>query len=297
MLFDTTRIDDGWYGLPIQKRLLPLLNPSGSHSILLGDLLGPNEQQPWIHNQLVKQLKPSERPLKYLHSSQFYCVYINNCSAELVKTLNQGLSTYLPYVGYSDVTYASQFKTYLSTCLTNGYIKFRDKVIQPHEDDLPENTNQNTLGYPFEKAGLYCRSVPSMYFELLLSYKIERPVVDGFELDQVHSLNAVSSNPTNIANCIIEFDERKLEYLRMAKTGTLKRLGVLGQPKAMLEDLIRAKLHSNYLYNLRFRPDYSVSMFNILLELEALDTGLPIRVVVSFAYEQEKNTIRLVTLY
>ena len=297
LLFDTTKMDEAWYGLPIQQRLLPLLAPAGSHSILLGDLLGSNAQQPWIRSQLATHLQPNGSPFQFQHSTQFFCVYINNCSPSKVQTLNEGFRTFKPYIGYADVTYTSEFKTYLSLGLTSGYIKHQSTVIQQHEDDLPDDANQNTLGYPFEEAGLRCRSIPSMYFGLLLSYKIERPVLAGFERDQVHALNAVSSRPQDIANCAVEIDERKLEYLNTAKTGTLKRLGVLGQPKATLEDLIRAKLRSNYLYNLHFRPDYSVATFNILLELQAVDTGAPVRVVAAFAYEQERNAIRLVTLY
>lgn len=297
LLFDTMRMDEGWYGLPIQRRLLPLLAPASSHSIMLGDLLGPNERQPWIRSQLVAHLQPSGTPLRFRHSTQFYCVYVNNCSADMVQTLNESFRAFTPYVGYADVTYASAFKTYLSTCLISGYIKSRSTIIQPHEDDLPEYANQNTLGYPFDEAGLQCRSIPGTYFGLLLSYKIERPIFAGFERDQVHALNAVSSRPMDIANCTVEIDERKLDYLNSDKAGTLKRLGVLGQPKATLEDLIRAKLQSNYLYNLRFRPDYSVATFNILLELEAVDKRLPVRAVAAFAYEQERNAIRLVTPY
>lgn len=297
LLFDTLRIDNGWYGLPVQQHLLPLLAPTGSHSILLGDLLGSNEQQPWIRSQLRTHLQPSGTHLQFRHSTQFYCVYINNCSADMVRVLNEGFRSFAPYVGYVDVTYSSMFKTYLSLGLANGYIKHGSTVIQPHEDDLPDDANQNTLGYPFEEAGLRCRSIPDMYFGLLLSYKIERPVFAGFESDQVLTLNAVSSSPRDIANCAIEIDERKLGYLNVAKAGTLKRLGVLGEPRATLEDLIRAKLRSNYLYNLRFRPNYSVATFNILLELKAVDTGYPVRVVAAFAYEQERNAIRLVTLY
>jgi len=297
LLFDTLRIDEGWYGLPVQQHLLPLLAPTGSHSILLGDLLGSNEQQPWIRSQLITHLRPSGAQFQFRHSTQFYCVYINNCSADVVRILNEGFCSFAPYVGYAEVTYSSLFKTYLSLGLANGYIKLQNTIIQPHEDDLPDDANQNTLGYPFEEEGLQCRSIPDMYFGLLLSYKIERPIFTGFESDQVLTLNAVSSLPRDIANCAIEINENKLEYLNVAKSGTLKRLGILGQPKATLEDLIRAKLRSNYLYNLHFRPDCSVATFNILLELKAVDTGFPVRVVAAFAYEQEINAIRLVTLY
>ncbi len=297
LLFDTTRIDEAWYGLPVQRQLLPLFNPSSSHSVLLGDLLGSDDQQPWIRDQLSHHLHRSATPFQYRHSTQFYCVYVNNCSEDMVRTLDQGLAAFSPYIGYVNVTYASPFKTYLSTGLVSGYIKYRSTVIQPHEDDLPEDTNQNTGGYPFENFGLRCRSVPSTYFGLLLSYKIERPVIAGFEKDQVYSINAISSTPSDIADCTVEIDERKFEYLKEKKTGTMKRLGILGQPKAVLADLIRVKLRSNYLYNLQFRPDYSLSQFNMLLELVSLDSGVPVRVVASFAFEQERNAIRLVTLF
>lgn len=296
LLFDTLRIDEGWYGLPVQQRLLPLLKPTGSHSVLLGDLLGSNEQQPWIRSELTAHLTLGGSPFRFRHSTQFYCVYINNCSADMVRTLHEGFCSFTPYAGYADISYSSTFKTYLSLGLANGYIKHRDVIVQSHEDDLPGGANQNTLGYPFEDAGLKCRSIPDMYFGLLLSYKIERPVFAGFESDQVLVLNAVSSNPVDIANCVIEIDERKLEYLNKEKSGTLKRLGILGQPKAALEDLVRAKLRSNYLYDLHFRADCSVATFNILLELESVSTGLPVRVVATFAYEQARNSIRLVTL-
>jgi hypothetical protein len=297
LLFDTTKINSAWYGLPIHTHLLSLLTTSGSHSILLGDLIGDNHQQSWIRQQLLAQLSPSATQFTYQHSTQFYCIYMNNCSDEMVRNLHSGFNEYAPYIGYIDVTYSSIFKTYLSMGLVGSYIKFRQYIIQGHEEDLPEDTNQNTAGFPFEEFDFRCKSVSSTYYDLLLSYKIERPVFEGFEGDQIHSLNAVTSNPIDIAKSVVEIDDRKLEYLYTKKTGTIKRLGILGQPKAVLEDLIREKLRSNYLYNMIFRPNYSVATFNILLELEAIDTGDPVRVVASFAFEEERNAIRLVTLF
>jgi hypothetical protein len=297
LFFDTLQIDSGWYGNDVQRRLLPLLAPTGAHSVMLGDLLGADDHQPWIEAQLRGNLEPDHRPIRFRHSTQFFCVYLNNCSAEMVRTLHDGLLPYEPYLGFADVTYASVFKTYLSTCLTHGYLKWRRTIIQQHGDDLPEDANQNTMGYPFEGFGLNCRSIGSMYFGLLLSYKIERPVFPGFEQDQLHSLNAISSRPSDIANLEIEIEDRKYDYLCREKTGTLQRLGILGQPKATLHELIRAKLQSNYLYNMRFREDYSVSTFNILLELQAIDTGQRVRTVASFVYEPNRNVLRLVTFY
>ena len=297
LFFDTLQIESGWYGRAVQQQLIPLFAPTSAHSVMLGDLLGPAERQPWIRDQLRAALTVEHRPVNFRHSTQFFCVYVNNCSDEMVQTLNDGLLPYQPYVGYADVTFSSWFKTYLSTCLTHGYLKWRGTIIQQHEDDLPDDANQNTLGYPFEDFGLTCRSVAGQYFGLLLSYKIERPVFSGDERDQLHSLNAISSRPSDIAEMQVEIEDAKFDYLCREKTGTLQRLGILGQPKATLEGLIREKLRSNYVYNMRFREDYSVSTFNMLLELEAADTGAPVRTVAAFAYEQDRNRLRLVTFF
>lgn len=297
LLFDTLRIPEDWYGYEVHKSLLPLLGPRSSHSVLEGDLLGSDEHQLWIRASLEAGLVPGNRPLDYKRSNQFYCVYLNNCSDEMVRTLHDGLLPLDSYAGLVDVTLSSDFKTYLSTCLVNAYLKHRQTIIQPHEDDLPDDANQNTLGYAFEDFGLACRSIGAMYFGLLLSYKIERPVFAGFERDQIHSLNAISSRPADIAKLSIEIEDSKFGYLCREKTGTLRRLGVLGKPKAALGDLIRAKLMSNYIYNMRFQEDYSVATFNILLELQAIDTGEPVRALASFEYQPDRQTIRLITFY
>ena len=131
---------------------------------------------------------------------------------------------------------------------------------------------------------------------MLLSYKIERPVFSSVR-DQVHSLNAISDRPVDVANCAIEIDERKYDYLKRSKSGSVRRLGIFGVPKANLEELVRRKLRSNYLYNMRFRADCSVATFNMVLELKALDTGQPVRTVAVFAYEESRDVIRLVTFY
>jgi hypothetical protein len=295
-LFANSRIAGSWYGPPIHQVLLPLLRKSGPHSVLHGDLLYEEEAGGRIWHILGEEVL-CPRPVQVGYLIEIYCVYVNNCSPRLATEIVRAFETQPWFIGYADVTFASPLKTYLSGCVGEGYITHRNTVIQAHADDAPEQSDENTLGYPFEEAGFTCRSIASLYFELFLSYKIERPVLRGFERDQVHALNAVTDSPGDIANCTIDLPDDKFEYLRRAKTGTLRRLGVLEQPKATLETLVRAKLRSNYLYNLHFRPDFSVSTFNIMLELQSVDDGERVRTVASFAYEAERNVIRLVTLY
>lgn len=293
---DSTKIEGGFYGPPVHQVLLPLLRDSGPHAVLHGDLLHEAEAGPRIWDILTTEVQcPREVFVRYL--IEIYCVYINNCSGRLRDEILKAFVPYEWFIGWADVSFLGPLKTYLSTCLVQGYLTLGHHVIQPHPDDVNENRDENTLGYPFEESGFVCRSIPELYHGLFLKYKIERPVVAGHERDQLHSLNAITDSPVDISQCAIEIADDKFEYLRRSKTGTMRRLGVLEGPKATLEHLIRGKLKSNYLYNLRFRPDFSVATFNLMLDLKALDTGKRVRAVASFAFEGERNAIRLVTLY
>lgn len=111
------------------------------------------------------------------------------------------------------------------------------------------------------------------------------------------SLAAVSIDPVDIASCTIELDEAKLQYLMREKTGSLKRAGLLGAAAAAVEEIIRSKLRSHYLYNLQYRPGYQFAGFNLLLQFDAIDSGEPIRMTAAFAYECARRAIRLVTMY
>ena len=87
-----------------------------------------------------------------------------------------------------------------------------------------------------------CRSVASSYYGVFLSYKIECPVLPRNEADTLFSTNVISDTPADPASYTLEIDKAKFDYLKDAKTGSLRRLGVLGAPKATLEQLIQAKL-------------------------------------------------------
>ena len=155
-------------------------------------------------------------------------------------------------------------------------------------------------GYRFEDAGLLCRSVGDSYYGVFLSYKIERPVVPGDETDTHFSANVISDSPIDPATCELEIDTKKFDYLKDEKTGkrgTLQRLGVLGSPKASFEQLIQAKLSSNYIYSLAYSDECAVAKFNIVLELAPLDGGEPMRTLAAFELIPETRRIRLITLF
>jgi len=296
LLFDRTSIESAAYGWQAHARVLPLLNSTSSHSILHGDLndeAAPDDD--WIRTALQIHLQPSGNPFQLVGDNQIFCVYLNNISVHLRRKLNDALKDYRPYIGYIDTTYASQFKAYLSQTLVPAYLKHGRIILQSHPDDEPPPENENMLGYQFEDAGLVCRSVPNSYYGLLLSYKIERPVLSGDEADTRFSANVISDTPADPASYDLEIDKAKFDYLKDKKTGTLRRLGVLGSPKATLEQLLYAKLHSNYIYNLAYSDQLAVGKFNIVLELAPLDGGQPLRALAALKHLPGTRCIRLIT--
>jgi hypothetical protein len=96
------------------------------------------------------------------------------------------------------------------------------------EEDGDDTDDVNILGYPFEDFGFTIRSLRETPYDVLLSYKIERPVFTGLEYDTEFSLNTVSPTPLPLTECLIEIDERKFGYLAREKTESLRRIGLLG---------------------------------------------------------------------
>jgi len=107
----------------------------------------------------------------------------------------------------------------------------------------------------------------------------------------------ISDTPADPASYTLEIDKAKFDYLKDAKTGSLRRLGVLGAPKATLEQLIQAKLRLNYIYSMSYSHALGVGKFNIVLELEPLDGGEPLRTLAALEHISAKRRIRLITLY
>jgi hypothetical protein len=298
LVFDRTSIQSAAYGWQIHERIIPLLRPTGSHSVLHGDLgTETAAADDWVRTALQFHLQPSGNSFHLVESNQIFCVYLNNVSVHFRRTLHDNLTGYRPYIGYADTTYGSQFKAYLSQTLVPAYLKHDRIILQRHPDDEPPPPGDNMCGYPFEDAGLMCRSVGDSYYGVFLSYKIERPVVPEDEADTHFSANVISDAPIDPASCELEIDTKKFDYLKDEKTGTLRRLGVLGSPKASFEQLIQAKLSSNYIYSLAYSDECAVAKFNIVLELAPLEGGEPMRILAAFELTPETRRIRLITLF
>lgn len=294
LVFDTTDIEEGFYGLPIHTRLLPLLFGEGNHSVLVGDYAGQNQER--LYEAFDKSVQLA-RNVTWRHSSQFYVVYVNNLTDNMVHKLRSGLAGFGPYAGFADLTFASPLKVYLSMMLVNYYLQHRDIVIMGHEDDVDNTQDRNMVGLPFDDFGYRITSIQDQMFSTLLSYKIERPVFEGFKADTEFSLNAVNPRPVDLSDFDIQVDGRKFEYLAREKANSLRGIGLGNANAADLRRMILEKVSSNYIYNMEHDENHDTTKFNIVLEVGPPAALAAFRVLAALEYMPDDKLLRVITLY
>jgi len=295
-VFDTTQIKSNWYGLEVFRRIIPALDQRATHSVLCGDLIGENDLQDHLY-VVFKREVTIERFCTWQHSSQFYIVYINNLSDQMLSRIKNDLSQFDGYVGWTDCYAPSFFKTYLSMCLCNCFLKAKQVIIQGHEDDRDNAENVNMLGYPFEEFGYTCKSIQSIYNDLFLHYKIERGVYPGYESDILFSLNAISNTVVPLDECDVEVEEAKLRYLQEHKEGSMKKSGIISIGREELQAKIRERLASNYIFNMEYLAEHETMKFNTILNFIPEDTERLVKLTVSLEYKPSNKRLKLITMF
>ena len=296
LVFDTQNTRESRYSIPIYSALIPLLSKRSNHSILAGDYVGNNDQQDLLRKSFFESVQLIKK-VEWRCSDQFFIVYVNNLTNNRINILRNGLAAFEPFVGLGDTTFASNFKWCLSTMLVNECLKHKNIILMPHEGDRDNSEDVNLRKYPWEDFGYLFRSLQDIYFGVFLSYKIERPVVQGFESDTVLSINAVSSDPLPIADFNILVDQNRFRYLSEQKTAILKRIGLLDGDFSQLQDMISERISSNYIYNMEHDDQYNVTKFNMILEIHPTDNAPPQRVLAALEYKPADRCLRLITLY
>lgn len=291
-LFNIDFKASGSYSYPVHQRLLNLFGRQSSHSVLHGDI---TDERRW------GALEQADKEIVRVGNRQFespmlYAVYVNNLTGQMLADIHRGFEDYPLYVGHVDTTFSSIFKASLSIQLIHAYVQFHGTIIGQHEDDRDELENVDLVGLGFDEAGYTVRSIPGTQFMLLLSYKIERPVVRGFEADTEFSLNAISPIALPLGNFDIEIDPRKFEYLSTEKAKSLEGLGLLGGHLDQLSEMIRERISRNYIYSMVQDYAHDVSRFNIMIEARPTDTELRFRALVGLEYKPESQLLRLITL-
>lgn len=294
LFFDTLQIESDWYGYESFNKLIPLLKKESSHSILAGDYIGSNFTQTTLQKSLLKKLT-IRHDTEYKHSSQYYIIYINNLSDEMFNQLDAELINYTPYIGFADMSYNSTLKTILSTMLVNCCIKYENKIIQGHEPDRDNLENINIYGYPFESYGYNCLSISSDLFNLFLSYKIERPVIDGFKDDTHFALNTIHLDIHELDSMDIQVEDAKLGYIQSNKAGSLEVAGLSNLTAQELANEIKTRINSSYIYSMSYNATYNVAKFNIMLEFN--NNNKAVKLLAAMEYMPHDKKMRLITFF
>ncbi len=295
-LFDTARIQSGSYGSAVADVVLPLLPPTLSCSIQLGDLILERDLQD-RGIELLNDYAELIHPVELVNTNQIYCIYLNNLSKKMAADITEGLRDYEGFVGHVEASTASPMKDWLSITLVDGYLKHGRAMLNGHEDDAPNTEDRNMKGWPLEENGYECRSIQDMYFHLFLGYKIERRVVPGAEGDTDFALSAISGKPLPLDGVDVEIEAAKAKYLREDHGLSLARAGLASLDDEEIASTIRSKIKDSYIYNLRYDEEHDTSLFNIMLEISEPDEGRVTRLLAALEYQPEVPMLRLVTLF
>ncbi len=296
LVFDALNMQESQYLIAIFSAVIPLLHKRSNHSILSGDYRGDRDQQDLLRKSFFESVDLIKQ-VEWHCSDQFFIVYVNNLTDNMINILRDGLAAFEPFVGLADTTLASNFKWCLSTMLVNDCLKYKNIILMEHEGDRDNSENVNLNNCPWEDFDYVCRSLQDMYFGVFLSYKIERPVIQGLRSDTVLSINAVNPDPLPIADFNILVDQNKFRYLSEQKTAILKRIGLLDGDFSQLQDMISERISSNYIYNMEHDDQYNITKFNIILEIHPTDNAPPQRVLAALEYKPADRCLRLITLY
>jgi len=290
-LFDWALSLDPAYGREAMHALLPLLGDQSTHSVLCGDWLF-KERFSKVAAALPRAHIPPSLSSKSDGGDTVFIIYLNNLKPASARRITDGLSrSSANYLGAVNLTYSSALKTILARSLVRVFIKHRRLVVQGVEDDRPTNDDTSLLSYEFYRFGLQNRNVPGWLYGIFLSYKIESPPLPG-ERDAEFALNALCDHPVSLSECRIELEERKLEYLREQKKGSLRRAGLEGLGRDEVVERIRGKLESNYVYNLSRSRDGRTLKVNVILEVADA-----IRSLVALEYCPGQREVRVITFY
>ncbi len=294
LVFNYNKFDTGDYGRDVVDRLMPMLRRDSSHSLLFGDWLNGERKDMafgiWLEWS-PGALGTVNLDLAHEQYSPYYFAYVNNLTTADAAGIDQGFKAHPAYLGSLDLDFDSPVKSYLSTCLIRDFIKHRNLIIKGHEDDRDPVEDYNLSRFDFHQLGLTVRSLPLMYYGVLLSYKIEREHIpeDG---DRRFSLNALTPEPKMIDDFEVKLDEAKWKYLQEQKGGSLKRARMAGLDAAGIAKGIREKVDDSYIYRLARATNGETLKFNVMIEPTPR-----VRIECALEYLPDQGLLRVITLY
>ena len=292
-IFDSAKIDSSWYGLEFFRKLFSTIKHDNTLSFLYGDILSHGVNQSKIAEIIFENVKFAHSTT-FQCSAQYFVIYVNHISNEQINDIELSLIDYEPYIGSADTTFHSRLKLLLSLCLSSLCVKYKNKVILPHESDRDDRENINLVGYPYDEYGFEIYSVNEVNYGLFLSFRIDSLYLG--ERDHEFSLSAIAHESLPLPECKVIVPQAKLDYLRNAKGDILHRLGLYDCSACQLAQVIENKLSRAHLYNLKYSEQYLTSTFNIFIE-SLTTNGTYAKTMVALKYLPDEHAVQIVTLY
>jgi hypothetical protein len=295
-IFDSEKtVNTSSYGYEILDSIIPDIMKIEKVSVLYGDIIGgrKRESQLLIRQQLKENI-PGYNPNEFHYSNQYFVVYLNNITEKIKNEIDLSQRKCRSYIGYIDMTFPCYLKNVLSVCIGVMFIKVKNSICVP----TPEDDINNPKGYVhFNCSGLKYKfiGIEDTLFSTFLSYKLERSYFDFDNEDQFLSLNSVYKDPIVISDYKIEIDDRKLEYIRSEKKGSLKITGLNTLPKEQLIKLLQFNINTNYIFNMNFNEDFNCLKFATYI---AISNGkIKRKYLTVFEINVQRKSLRLISLY
>lgn len=150
---------------------------------------------------------------------------------------------------------------------------------------------------PFDKNNFAIKSIPNLYYDLFLSYKIEREDINGYSLDTQIAINSITPIVSDLSNLNIEIEVSKFDYLLTKKIGKLKKAQFENYSIKDFEKLIKEKIKDNYIYEMSELKEHNVIKFNIIIELEVQHSKERVKCQATLHYQPEEKKIKLITFF
>lgn len=298
-VFDSMKTkNESCYGIEILSYICPEILKLEKVAVFYGDIIykTPSEDQSKI-KPLLQKYFPNKDFSKFVIANQYFVVYVNNLTPEMILNINKSQKTNPSYIGFIDMTYSSFLKNILSSCIRQQFIKIKNKICVP----VPEDNN-NPDGYvlfDFSNHGFKLIGITDYLYSSFLSYKIQRSYFDFDNKDQKFSLNAVLESPEIISNYDIKIDDDKFnKYLHGGeKLGTLQITGLDTLSKENFIKYIRFQINSNYIFNIEINFYDEKPCIKFATILESFYKSKRKRYILVFEMLKDTKELRLITMY
>jgi hypothetical protein len=294
LVFDTSFIKEAWYGREIFHKYFPLLSKHSNHCVFEGDLIGSNENQIYIYNEMVNNMKITN-PSTFKNSGLYYLVYINRLTNNKIDELVNGLKPHQEFIGYFDFTYSCLLKDYISNIIGQRYFIHKRNIVLASENFEYTEKNINTISYDFNKYGFQIKSISQMNYNIFLTYKIESKYHNNDISDQLFSLSVISNKVEPLRDLKLIIADEKLNYLLKDKKGSMKAGKLSNLDRSEIEKIIKNKIENNYIYSMEFNEEYNLLKFCINVEITNDDYIF--KYIVVLKYLPEERELHLLTMY